>query len=339
MKRLPWLIVLALVLVGLILATGIAYAENLDRHPLAGFFRQGQIMVKEAQQPMTLDLRNTTEGDGDIEIIGTLISIDTGTLVVDTTVIAITPETIFKDAIEVGDMIKVEAYNAEDSTLTADKVELYDQNGYGYSLKVKVVGYVDSFTSDTIIVSGVIITVTEQTKIVGDIVVGDVVRVHAFVDEDGSLTAWKIKWLPDAVADPGNGDKVRVLGGVVESISSDSIVVSGITFMISPETVIVGDVDVDDYVDVKAYTAEDGSLTALRIVEVKGCWDGDTFVRGNDDKCEYGSDRDDPGNSDHDQDGDKNPHDKVLGKDKDKDKVKDNFKIDDKNKIKDDKDK
>lgn len=244
---------------------------------------------------MKVELYEDDDEDEYFKITGTVTSLTAEVLVVDETEIALTADTIFKDEIAVGDIVKVVVYYAEDGTLTAHKVELYEENGngngFGYSIKVKLVGEVESYAEDSIVVSGITIAITETTKIKGDIMVGDIVRVHAFMAEDGSLTAWKIKLLPDAVANPGNADKLMVIGGVVESLSSDSIVVSGITFAITSDTRIKGTVEVGDFVTVKAFYDEDGSVIAKQIIQVRGCWDGDTFVRGDDSKCVHGEER------------------------------------------------
>ena len=378
MKSLTRLTVLVVVLAGLTLATGVAYAGQLDVHQLAGMFRPAQGTSPEAQDFMDIDLRNMGDGDDDeIEIIGVVTSITTDTLVVSDTVIAITPETEFEDVVAVGDMVKVEAFYADDGTLTASKVELFEEDdddeyfkiigvvtaittdtltlsdtviaitpetifedeiavgdmvkvkafyaddgtltaykvelyekngndpnpGFGYETKVKIVGVVESFYSDSIIVSGIPISITEQTKIQGNIEVSDTVMVHAYLAEDGTLTAWKIKELPNAVGNPGHGDKITVIRGVVESIISDTVVVSGIEFAITSETKITGDLSVGDTVKVRAYTAEDGTVIASKITVLSGgSEDGSDDFRRGDDEYRNRGDRSDPGSGDQYQD-------------------------------------
>jgi acyl-CoA hydrolase len=252
-----------------------------------------------------LKVRLLEDDDDDefFKIIGTVTSITTDTLVVSDTVIAITPDTIFEDEIAVGDMVKVKAFYADDGTLTAAKVALFDEDGNGHAKRVRVVGIVESYSTDSIVVSGIAISVTEQTKIQGTIDVGDLVRVHAFMADDNSLTAWKIKELQEEVDDPGNGAKM-VIGGFVESLTSDMILVSGFGFAVSPDTEFVGDVGVGDYVKVQAYTAEDGTLTARRIILLRdGSKHGpDDSARGNDASNNQGN-RNNPGSGSQNQGG------------------------------------
>ena len=382
MKSLTRLTVLVVVLVGLTLATGVAYAGQFDQQ-LSGIVHLVQGTSAQAQDLMDIGLRNnaaqqkssssSTMDDDEIEIVGIVTGITTDTITVSDTVIAITPETEFKDEVAVGDMVKVEAFYADDGTLTARKVELFEQDdgevvtiigvltsittdtitvsdtviaitpetefedevavgdmvkvkafyadggtltalkvelfeedgsgpGYGYDEKVMIVGVVESFSSDSIVVSGIPISITAQTKIVGDIQVGDTVKVHAFLADDGTLTAWKIKWLPDAVSNPGHGDKTMVIGGIVESLSSDTIVVSGIGFAISSETVFDGDIGVGDRVKVLAYTAEDGTVTVRKVTLLKdGSGSGtDASPRGGDNTSNR-SDRSGSGSGDQSQ--------------------------------------
>lgn len=230
------------------------------------------------------------------KIFGTVTAVTSDTLEVDGVAIAITTDTIFEDEVAVGDMVKVVAFYADDGTLTAHKVSLFEEDGnghgYGYAQKVKIVGIVESYDMDLIVVSGIPISITADTKIIGTIEVGDVVRVHAFIADDGTLTAWKIKWLPDAVANPGNGDKIMIMGGIVESLTSDTIVVSGIGFAITPETKFTGDVGVGDSVKVIAYYAEDGSLVVSKVILQHG-GSGD---KSKDDSA-GGTDQTSPGNS------------------------------------------
>jgi acyl-CoA hydrolase len=204
MKNFTRLIALVAVLVGLALATGVAYAASLEQYLVDGMDGKAPVVTDPAE-------------DDTIVVIGYITEITTDTLVVSDTVIAITPETVFVDEITVGDKVRVEAYYAEDGRLTALKVKLCD--GDSDREVVKLTGFVTGITTDTLVLSDTVIAIVTDTVIIGTIDVGDLVNVHA-------------------------------------------------------------------------YTAEDGSLTAFLIVQIKGCWDGETGSQGT---CRHGDERTPPG--------------------------------------------
>ena len=154
--------------------------------------------------------------------------------------------------------------------------------------EVEFTGTVETITPTSWTVSGRVLTVAPETQIEGVINVGDLVEVSAFTASDGTLTAHKIRLEEEGNAnsnDNQNGnenendndnenenansndqhhDKVE-FSGTVESITPTSWTVSGRVLAIAPETQIKGVINVGDLVEVSAYTAADGSLTAHKI--------------------------------------------------------------------------
>lgn len=76
------------------------------------------------------DLSSSSSSDDEIEITGMVESITSDAIVVSGNVIAITSETEFEDEIAVGDMVEVEAISTADGTLTADEIELFEEDDF-----------------------------------------------------------------------------------------------------------------------------------------------------------------------------------------------------------------
>jgi hypothetical protein len=129
--------------------------------------------------------------------------------------------------------------------------------------------------------------ITPQTDIRDPISVGDLVEVRAITAPDGTLVAVRLRLTGEInnenhnfngnenanhnVNDNENandndrhGGETRFIG-VVESISSGSWVVSGVTVLVTPQTEIRGTISVGDLVEVRAITAPNGALVAVRL--------------------------------------------------------------------------
>ena len=106
------------------------------------------------------------------------------------------------------------------------------------------------------VVSGQPVVVTTDTKIKGSPQVGDYVWVEARA-VNGEITARQIKLRNDNSPNVGESR----FNGIVESISGDVWVVSGVTVLVNAETSFKGSPQVGDYVQVKAF-ASGQTLTA-----------------------------------------------------------------------------
>lgn len=128
--------------------------------------------------------------------------------------------------------------------------------------EVKVEGFVENLTDRELVVSGITFALNEATKFEGLVSVGTGVKVKSSL-QDGVLVAQKV----EVEEEIKPGIKVE---GVVETLSGSSITVSGVTFTISPNTKIEGNLSVGQTVELKA-NAIGGTLLANKIeVEVPG---------------------------------------------------------------------
>jgi hypothetical protein len=164
----------------------------------------------EVVSPAAQDGGLVTPLPGDeIEFIGPVVSIgDTAWTVGDQTV-AVTSETEIKDAIIVGDMVKVHASTSADLSLTAREIELAKPEDLAGAeadddeddLEFK--GLLESIDGQTWIVAGLAFQVLPGADIRDTLVVGDFIEIHAVWSEEGVLTALRIELAQD---DDGGSD-------------------------------------------------------------------------------------------------------------------------------------
>lgn len=117
-------------------------------------------------------------------------------------------------ALKVGDQVLVLVYVGDDGTLYAQAIlrlpqELIQQESF-VPFEVEFIGSVDAATSESLVVGGKTIRITDQTELKGNIVTGVLVKVHALVAADGTLTAREIELTGSDVlpgADDDNDDQ------------------------------------------------------------------------------------------------------------------------------------
>ena len=145
-------------------------------------------------------------------------------------------------------------------------IEIQSERG-----EVEFTGVVEALGSEQWTVSGVPLAVNADTEIHGDPALADTVKVHAFLDADGLLTAREIELAESEDADDkdgGDADEVE-FRGTVEAISPDSWSVSGTAVLVTPATEVKGEIVLGDLVKVHARRNEEGVLEA-REIELTG---------------------------------------------------------------------
>ena len=129
--------------------------------------------------------------------------------------------------------------------------------------EVRVEGFVGSLTDSQIIVSEVTFAINNTTKLEGAIAVGSGVKVKG-IPQNGIIVARKVE-LEDKVE-----PKVKI-EGVVESVTNDTIVVSGIKFARSPATRIEGNLALGQRIEIKGTPVAGGTLLANKVeIEIPG---------------------------------------------------------------------
>lgn len=267
-------------------------------------------------------------GQAQVEVTGKLDAIDSTSLQVGGLTFAITLLTEINDNPVVGDIVKVEGFRASDGSLTAKEVKLadFDRLPPEGAVYAEIKGAVESISDALWVIGGFNVAVDASTEIYSGLAVGSFAKAEGTLQADGSLLAREIKPAEmdnggeddeddgdDDHGTPMPGAKVE-FKGVVESIGAGLWVIGGRTVMVTAQTRIEGSPQVGDYVEVKAFAANN-TLTASQIQLEDDGNDGDDDS-GDD---HGGSDGDDDSSDDHggDDDGDDDSGDDHGGDDDD----------------------
>jgi hypothetical protein len=143
-------------------------------------------------------------------------------------------------------------------------------NPDGKSAQVEFAGIVDSIAADLWVVAGQALVISPLSILDSSILTGDMVKVHATVTLDGTVNADSISPYTPKHASPPEAslpadDKETEFTGVVEVITPETWVVSGMTFSITLQTEIAGTIIVGDQVKIEARLSSDGISTAQEI--------------------------------------------------------------------------
>ncbi len=230
-----------------------------------------------------------------IQVEGTIESIGTDSLVVQGMTFWVNDQTHIKDDndmnlqmsdLAVGDYVEVEGYQQANGKVYARKIERKQYMGHDDS-EMEVKGRIQEKDSASIVVQGVRFYVDANTIIkrkhqmlsFDDLAVGQFVEVKAYWMMD-HWVARKIKLEDDF-------DEIEVKGRI-EAIGGDSLIVKNFVFFVDANTVIKGDNDtplnfsdlnVGDFVEVKAYRDSTGRLVASEIERDNGNDDHDMAGR------------------------------------------------------------
>lgn len=207
--------------------------------------------------------------------------------------IGLAPTAKVDTGIEVGAFVEVSG-TIEAGKLVASAVSL--EVKAGMAVKVEWIGVIDSISGTTYVVSGKTVNTDAATVISGTLAVGNVVKVEALLNTDGSFMATAINLVQSQTdkntedhqgedsddqgedqSEDESGKEVE-MAGTVDSFSDTSIVVGGVTFAINDKTEIEGTLAVGAMVKIEGVTQTDGTTIAHEI-EVK---DNSSMTPGDD---------------------------------------------------------
>ncbi|MCB9057717.1 MAG: T9SS type A sorting domain-containing protein [Calditrichae bacterium] len=206
-------------------------------------------------------------GAGFIKMLDYRVEIDDNTVIMNHAKALLTPADLEK-----GQRVEVKSSLVAEQVIQASriKVKRFHEN------ELEFTGQVTMVASDQIQVEQTVFNVTETTAILDNqnqaitldqIQAGQFVEIKGYFENDGSITAVRIK-----IEDRGQ-DEVEFTGQI-ESLTVDQITVSGVTFAVNDMTVvfdlqgnaiIFSDLNVDDLVEIKGLVQADGTLLAVRI--------------------------------------------------------------------------
>jgi len=231
----------------------------------------------------SVEVNSSPPGETEMEFTGAVDSIGSNAWSIGGLVVGVTASTEIQGDPAVGDLVRVHALVLDGSTLVAREIaRAEDALGAeptavatpGAGEEIEFFGPAVNIASDSWTVGDQAVQITSATEIKGTISVGDLVKVHAVVQPDLTLTASEIEPATEAdmasslddSSDTGEVEQEDVeLKGIVESIVGNEWTVASVTFLVPAETVIDGTIQVGDSVEVKAFWSTDGVLTAVRI--------------------------------------------------------------------------
>jgi len=161
--------------------------------------------------------------------------------------------TFVDNTLVVGDIARVEGLILEDGDLQALRITAVPEAG---ALPFDFTGVVETISPDSWTISGVTVSITENTLLEEGLIVGDTVRVSGKILEDG---IWEAARIVRAL----QGDSAFELTGEVED--QDPWKVAGITFETRDWTQIEDGIGTGDLVRVQGRILEDGTWLAYSI--------------------------------------------------------------------------
>ena len=184
----------------------------------------------------------------DIEVEGLIDSLGSDFLVVNNLLFLVDSNTIVEDDddniisfsdLQVGDKVEVDGRQLSNGDLLATHIELEDDQND----EIEITAPIDSLFTDGLVVSGVFFEVDNNTQIrddddnpisFSDLQVGMLVEIDGDIRPDGSVIATEIE-IEDFFQDE------LEITGLVDSLASDLIVVQGIEFIVTSQTIVLDD--------------------------------------------------------------------------------------------------
>jgi len=167
------------------------------------------------------------------------------------------PWTEIEGEIEVGDRVKVKGRILPDGAWLAEEIELLDA---AKGLSFAFVGTVESI--EPWVVSGISLTVNAQTEVVGEIRVGDQVKVEGRILPSGEWLATEIKRI-----DRRLGRGCMLLTSLVVRVSATQVVLhNGATIPLDTGVHIDGEIQVNSVIVFYVCVDDQGNVTVVSII-------------------------------------------------------------------------
>ncbi len=230
--------------------------------------------------------------------------------------VQVNAETTIEAGVADGSLVEVEG-NILEGSLVASKIHLEDaqkdQKPEQGRNEVEFKGVIELIDGDVYVIAGKTVASDASTEIKDVLAVGDLVKVHAALQSDGSYLAREIE-REDSEDDEDEGDwqdsmpklnKVK-FKGLLESINGSTWVIAGRSVVVGAETKMKGNPQPGDLVEVEAFLQSDGTTLLAHEIEVEDGedHDGDDSQNWDDDSHEDDDDDDDDDNDDRDHDRD-----------------------------------
>ena len=239
------------------------------------------------------------ENEGENELTGYVSSVGNNSFIINGVAFVVDSLTEFRgrhgssfsfDQITVGMLLEVKAKKQTNGDLLAIRIRTEDDEHHGEDFEIS--GYIDSLTSNSVIIGEKEFFVDNQTVIVdhhnmpavfSDLTKGEKVEVRAVKQVDDTYLALNIK-----IEDEKENESEVELTAQIENINGSDITIGGLTFTTDANTVVLNnnrmavaltDLAVGMWVEVKGFKNSDGSYYAATIkiedfvrteIEIKG---------------------------------------------------------------------
>lgn len=255
----------------------------------------------------------------ELEFVGEVEFISTDEWTIAGLSFVVNSSTEIKGSPAVGDTVKIHASLTTEGSLLAREIEPVeadntfvedDDDALPFDLEneFEFVGVVDTIGSSEWVIAGKPLMILPATEIKDSIIEGDLVKVHAFLNESAELAAREIELaLPEDLDEDDMDDDADLKHvGILEEMGEEVWVVSGFAFRVTADTEIEDELSVGDLVEVYFFASED-DMPIAREIDLED--ESDDDMDDSDDSDDFDDDDDDDHDEDDDDDHDEDDHD------------------------------
>lgn len=255
----------------------------------------------------------------ELEFVGEVEFISTDEWTIAGLSFVVNASTEIKGSPAVGDTVKIHASLTTEGSLLAREIEPVeadntfvedDDDALPFDLEneFEFVGVVDTIGSSEWVIAGKPLMILPATEIKDSIIEGDLVKVHAFLNESAELAAREIELaLPEDLDEDDMDDDADLKHvGILEEMGDEVWVVSGFAFRVTADTEIEDEMSVGDLVEVYFFASED-DMPIAREIDLED--ESDDDMDDSDDSNDFDDDDDDDHDEDDDDDHDEDDHD------------------------------
>jgi hypothetical protein len=174
------------------------------------------------------------------------------------------PATEIKGDIQTGDRVKVHAILNSEGMLTAREIELANIEEGHDGEEIEFTGEVTAIDGEEWSIGALVVVVTPETEVKGDLGVGDMVKVHASRTAEGDLLAREIEPISGSMDLDRDDDRDFEFSGIVLEIGTESWQIGETLVLVDSRTEIEPGIEVGDLVEVEGVMDQD-TLLALEI--------------------------------------------------------------------------
>ncbi len=227
---------------------------------------KGLLLPDQTRYALSMKLEDGTQSE--FKFYGLVESISADQWVISGEVVLIDSMTVIDPQIQVGSTVEVEGV-VLNGGLLANKISLEDfMPGAGTPKaedESEFTGVIESIAADVWTIAGKTVMVTSSTEIKGSLVVGDLVKVHAALQADGTYLAREIEKTTVMSSTPVPGGKEVEFSGVLNAFDNTQWLIGSTVVMLSGNTEIKNAPVVGQIYKVHAMLQADGSYLAREI--------------------------------------------------------------------------